>query len=303
MSRDRIGPSYRQLSGTELRERAQEAGERIRSCSLCPQRCRAQRQQGEKGLCATSDHALVSEFGPHWGEEAPLTGRRGSGTIFFAGCNLSCVFCQNYDISHQARGRPVDAKQLASIMLRLETMGCHNINLVSPSHVVNHCLEALIPAVEQGLNLPIVYNSGGYDCPDTLKLLDSVVDIYMPDMKYGDNTRARRYSGVEDYVEVNQEAVKAMHRQVGDLVLDDRGMARSGLIIRHLLLPAGTADTENVLAFIARELGANTYLNVMNQYSPHYLARRHKELQGRVSRREYHQALELAARYGLTRLA
>ena len=296
-------PAYFGLEQKELQSRAQQARDLLHPCRLCPQHCGAPREEGGGGQCVLSDQARVAEFGPHLGEEAPLRGWQGSGTIFFAGCNLACVYCQNYDISHQALGKPVEPKQLASIMLRLQSMGCHNINLVSPSHVVSQWLEALCEAVEMGLRLPLVYNSGGYDSIETLSLLESVVDIYMPDMKYGTNDKARRYSGVPDYVEVNQAAVKAMHQQVGDLMINSEGLAERGLIIRHLLLPQGVAGTEKVLSFIAQQLGSNTYLNLMNQYSPEYRARSYNELKGRVSLGEYQKARELAKSLGLTRLA
>lgn len=245
---------------------------------------------------------MVSSFGPHFGEEAPLRGARGSGTIFFAWCNLRCVYCQNWDISHAGEGREVTAEELAGTMLSLQRQGCHNINLVSPSHVVAQILDALTIAAEKGLRLPLVYNTGGYDSPAALALLDGVVDIYMPDLKYGDPAVARKYSKARDYVAINQAALKEMHRQVGDLVVDHRGVARRGLLVRHLVLPNGLAGTEAVLRFVADDISAHTYLNIMGQYRPCYRAGEEPDLARRPDRAEMAEAFALAHRFGLERL-
>jgi putative pyruvate formate lyase activating enzyme len=215
---------------------------------------------------------MVSSYGPHFGEEAPLVGRHGSGTIFFTYCNLHCAFCQNYTISQLGEGSPVSPEALAGMMLSLQVKGCHNINLVSPTHVVPYILEALALAAAKGLRLPLVYNTGGYDSLETLKLLDGVIDIYMPDMKYSDGQTAQELSDIRDYPEVNQAAVKEMHRQVGDLLTDESGVATRGLLVRHLVLPDGLAGTEGVVKFLAEEISPNTYLNVMAQYHPCYHA-------------------------------
>jgi putative pyruvate formate lyase activating enzyme len=246
--------------------------------------------------------ARVSSAGPHLGEEDVLRGWRGSGTIFFSRCNLRCQFCQNSDISQYSIGREVEVAELASTMLDLQDLGCHNINFVSPSHVVPQILEALMIAAERGLRLPLVYNTGGYDSTEMLALLDGVVDIYMPDMKYADNDTARRYSKVINYPEVNQVAVREMHRQVGDLQLDKSGIARKGLLVRHLVLPGGLAGTAEILRFIVEEISINTYLNVMDQYRPAYKAMEYPALTRPVTREEYMEAIQLAGTMGLQRL-
>ncbi len=256
---------------------------------------------GEKGKCQVTDQALVSSYGPHFGEEAPLVGRRGSGTIFFSYCNLKCIFCQNYTISQLGEGVPVSKEELARIMLSLQEKGCHNVNLVSPTHVVPHILEALELAVEQGLRLPLVYNTGGYDSLETLKLLDGVVDIYMPDMKYSDEKVAEKLSGVKNYPQVNRAAVKEMHRQVGDLEIVD-GIARRGLLVRHLVLPNNLAGTHEIVRFLAQEISPNTYLNIMAQYHPCYRAYELPELGRPITEEEFIRAQEEALRAGLKRL-
>lgn len=244
----------------------------------------------------------MSSFGPHFGEEAPLVGRRGSGTIFFAFCNLHCVFCQNYNISQLGEGSTVDSEELASMMLSLQAKGNHNINLVSPTHVVPFILEALEIAASRGLQLPIVYNTGGYDSIETLQLLDGIVDIYMPDMKYSDGKVGERLSDIKRYPEANRAAVREMHRQVGDLQIDESGVATRGLLVRHLVLPHGLAGTEGVVKFLAEEIAPNTYLNVMAQYHPCYRAFDYLELSRPITSEEYSAAIELARRYGLNRL-
>lgn len=244
----------------------------------------------------------MSSFGPHFGEEAPLVGRRGSGTIFFAYCNLHCVFCQNYSISQLGEGSVVDSAELAAMMLSLQAKGCHNINLVSPTHVAPFILEALETATGKGLQLPIVYNTGGYDSIETLELLDGIVDIYMPDMKYFEGKVGEKFSGVKGYPQVNRAAVKEMHRQVGDLQIDESGVAMRGLLVRHLVLPNGLAGTEGAVKFLAEEISANTYLNVMAQYHPCYHAFEHPQISRPITNEEYSAAIELAQRYGLYRL-
>ena len=245
---------------------------------------------------------VISSYGPHFGEEAPLVGRRGSGTIFFTYCNLRCVFCQNYTISQLGEGRPVDREELVGMMLSLQAKGCHNINLVSPTHVVPHILDALELAVSMGLYLPLVYNSGGYDSVETLELLDGIVDIYMPDMKYSDEKTAEQLSGIKDYPKVNKAAVKGMHRQVGDLEIDKQGVAQRGLLVRHLVLPNRLAGTQDVVRFLAQEISTNTYLNIMAQYHPGYKAFDIPQLARAVNRQEFLEAIDLAHQQGLNRL-
>ena len=297
-------PAYLELlQGDELARRVDQAYRHLEDCDLCARYCRVNRRQTTQGaVCRTGERAVVHSFGPHHGEEDPLRGRRGSGTIFFSGCNLRCVFCQNWEISHKGTGHEVDPETLAGMMLALQAQGCHNINLVSPSHVVAQIIAAVDIAAQRGLRLPLVYNTGGYDSPEALTLLDGIIDIYMPDMKYGDSAIARRYSRVRDYARVNQAAVKEMHRQVGDLVLDEHGIARRGLLLRHLVLPGNLAGTEQVLAFVAREISTNTYLNLMGQYYPCYRADEYPPLDRPVTAEEYGRALAVAEHYSLHRL-
>ena len=274
----------------------------LENCCLCPRRCRVDRLKGESGKCSTGRHAVISSFGPHFGEETPLVGSGGSGTIFFAFCNLKCCFCQNYSISQLGEGHQVSAKEVAGMMLSLERKGCHNINFVSPTHVVPQILEALEIAVEAGLSVPLVYNSGGYDAVDTLKLLEGIIDIYMPDMKYSDEQNAQRFSDIKDYPELNKAAVKEMHRQIGDLQLDADGVATRGLLIRHLVLPNGLAGTTEVCRFLSQEISTNTYLNVMAQYRPSFKAFDIPELARPISREEFTEAVKTAQSHGLNRL-
>ena len=298
-------PSYLELARSgELQSLALRLEEELRSCRLCPRECGADRVlEPQKALCGVGERALVSSANPHFGEEPPITGRRGSGTIFFAGCNLRCWFCQNADISHGRLGREIDAEQLAALMLYLQELGCHNINLVSPSHVVAQVVAALVIAVENGLRLPLVYNSGGYDSVETLRLLDGVVDIYMPDLKYSDARNARRLSGASDYPVVARAALKEMHRQVGDLVVGPDGAAVRGLLVRHLVLPNGLAGTEDSMRFLAREISAGTCVNVMAQYRPCYKAYKRPEVNHPLRREEHAAAVEAARREGLYRFA
>jgi putative pyruvate formate lyase activating enzyme len=288
------------LRSGELEERVGRGLDHLHSCDLCARYCRMDRHRTVKGaICRTGRRAVVHGFGPHHGEERPLRGRRGSGTIFFSWCNLRCVFCQNWEISQKGQGREVEADELAAMMLELQSMGCHNVNLVTPSHVVAQFLEALLLAARDGLRLPVVYNTGGYDSTEALRLLDGVVDIYMPDMKYGDSETAHRYSHVRRYVEVNRAAVREMHRQVGDLILDDSGVALRGLLVRHLVMPEDLAGTERVLDFLVREISPRTRVNVMGQYRPCYRAYDRPPIDRAPSAEEYARALEAARRYGV----
>jgi putative pyruvate formate lyase activating enzyme len=297
-------PAYLALHKSgELLRRARLAVRHLEDCDLCPRYCRVDRLATTKGaVCRTGRLARVASFGPHFGEEAPISGWRGSGTIFFSWCNLRCVFCQNWEIGQREAGMEVGPERLAGMMLELQEIGCHNVNLVTPSHVVAQILEALVVAAGAGLRLPLVYNTGGYDSPEALALLDGVIDIYMPDAKYGSSELARRYSHVREYVDSNRAAVREMHRQVGDLDIDEMGVAYRGLLVRHLVLPDDVAGTEDVLAFIAREVSTSTYLNLMDQYRPAYKAAENPPLERPLYAAEYRQARELAGRYGLHRL-
>lgn len=298
-----VHPAYLALlhSG-ELAERVDEAYRLLPLCHVCAWHCKADRTAGKEGVCHTGMKARVSSAGPHFGEEDPLRGWRGSGTIFFSGCNLHCQFCQNSDISQTPDGLEVEPEELAGMMLDLQDRGCHNINLVSPSHVVPQIMAALLVAAERGLRLPLVYNTGGYDSLEMLRLLDGVVDIYMPDMKYADADTARRYSKVVNYPEVNQSAVREMHRQVGDLEVDSTGVATRGLLVRHLVLPNHLAGTDEILRFLAEEISQQTYLNLMDQYRPAYKAAEYPALDRPTTRDEYRDAVRLALTTGLHRL-
>jgi len=299
----RFAPAYVDLFNSgELERRVQEAHRRLADCALCPRACRVNRLAGALGACATGARARVSSVQPHFGEEGPLVGRRGSGTVFFAYCNLRCQFCQNYELSAQGHGKEVDPGELASGMLSLQALGCHNINFVSPSHVVPQILAGLLLAVQRGLDLPLVYNTGGYDSLETLELLDGVVDIYMPDMKYADAAVARKYSEVLNYPAINQAAVTEMHRQVGDLELDEDGVALRGLLVRHLVLPEGLAGTRRIAQFLAERISAETYINVMDQYRPCYRAAALPPLNRRITNAEYQEAVRMVRQAGLDRL-
>ena len=295
-------PAYLKLPSAELQRRAEIAHARMKSCDLCARECHINRLAGELGTCKTGLRAKVSSYGAHLGEEDPLRGWNGSGTVFFARCNLRCQFCQNYDISQSDAGEEVTARKLANIMLALQETGCHNINFVSPSHVVSQILEALVLAASAGLRLPLVYNTGGYDSIETLILLDGIVDIYMPDMKYASGTSAKKYSNASKYPAVNRVAVKEMHRQVGDLEIDERGLATRGLLVRHLVLPRNLAGTRQIVQFLASEISPKTYLNLMDQYRPAYNAHRYPEINRPVNSSEYYKALKMAEEAGLTRL-
>jgi len=299
----RMRPRYVDLHARgELRARAEAARRALADCALCPRLCHVDRFETSDGHCRTGARPMVSSYGPHFGEEAPLVGRGGSGTIFFTSCNLHCVFCQNWDISHQRLGSPVAERELGAMMLDLQARGCHNINLVTPSHMIAQLLAGLVHAVEGGLSIPIVYNTGGYDLVSSLKLLDGLVDIYMPDVKFLDGDAAARYLGAPDYPEIARAAVKEMHRQVGDLVLDECGVAMRGLLVRHLVMPGDRAGTRAVMRFLAREISAETYVNVMDQYRPCGHACRYPEIARAPSAAEFEAALEACRAESLRRL-
>jgi putative pyruvate formate lyase activating enzyme len=295
---------YLVLAGSgELERRAAEAHELLgERCMVCPRGCKVDRRADVPGLCAIGRHAVVASYFPHFGEEDCLRGWRGSGTIFFSGCNLRCVFCQNHDISWEVRGERVSPERLAGMMLELQAIGCHNINWVTPEHVVPQILEALPLAIDGGLRLPIVYNTSAYDSLDSLGLMEGVVDVYMPDFKLWTREASRRYLKRGDYADVARETIKEMHRQVGDLELDDEGLARRGLILRHLVMPGLLEETEQILRFVAAELGPGCYVNLMAQY---YVSGRvgkdgeYMEIARGIYREEYEQALELAHDLGL----
>ena len=295
-------PAYIRLYRSGIvSERAAAARGMLRACRLCPRNCGVHRSGGEVGVCKAPLRAKISSVGPHYGEEPPLVGFGGSGTIFFSHCNLKCVFCQNSDISHRGHGHEVSTHALAQSMLRLQHIGCHNINFVTPTPYVPQILEALVLAVKGGLTLPLVYNCGGYESLETIRLLDGIVDIYMPDFKYGDDENALKYSSAEHYVSSCSEAVKEMHRQVGVLKTDDRGIAQRGVLLRHLILPHGVAGSRRVLEWIARDLSKDSYVNIMAQYYPSHRADEFSLLTRRITSDEYQEAVAIARDCGLRR--
>ena len=296
-------PSYLALHDKGvLLERATAAREHLRACDLCPRRCGVNRLKRERGYCRSGEAPMVASSNVHVWEEPPISGTRGSGTIFFSNCTAHCLFCQNYPISQLGVGRAVSTEELADMMIRLQRQGCHNINLVTPTHYVPQILSAVEAAAGRGLKIPLVYNTSGYECPDILRLLDGVVDVYLPDAKYADETVARRLSGFREYVKHNRVALLEMQRQVGsDLATDAEGMAVRGMIVRHLVLPEGLSQTPQVLAWIAGNLSQNTYVSLMSQYFPAHKSVGHPELGRRLRTGEYEQALAAFEAVGLER--
>jgi putative pyruvate formate lyase activating enzyme len=287
-------PSYTFLDNSAWEERIAGADRRAQTCELCPRRCGVNRLRGEKGFCGALGAMRISSVFPHHGEEPPISGSGGSGTVFFSHCTLKCVFCQNYQISHLGEGRPYPVEELAQRMLELQRQGCHNVNLVTPTHFLPWILRAVREAATQGLAIPLVYNCGGYELTETLELLQGVVDIYLPDMKYGSGEAAGEFSGAVDYVDVNHQAVRAMFRQVGALVLDRNGIATRGICIRHLVLPNGLAGSESVASFLASAFDPDDItISLMAQYRPLYRAREFQELNRPIARDEYAEARRL----------
>jgi len=304
-SNDDWEPAYLNLHQSgELAERAEALWAIMGSCALCPRGCGAKRLNGQRGFCrAPGTRLIVSGHSPHFGEERPLVGRSGSGTIFFSHCNLRCVFCQNWEISHRGRGSERSIDDLAGMMLALQNRGCHNINVVTPTHYLPHIIKALDLAAGRGLRLPIVYNTSGWERMEIVKQLDGIVDIYLPDIKYGDKEAADKYSvGAASYPDITKAAILEMHRQVGVARAPSDGVMRRGLMIRHLVMPNLTSDSENIMQWIAEQLPADTYVNIMAQYSPHYQAMDYPEIARRVTRDEYRQVVMKAKELGLTNL-
>ena len=303
MSRQSEHPSYLALfrSG-ELQKRAMQLEARLAACDLCPQNCRVNRLDGEQGFCRSGALPIVASVCAHHGEEPPLSGSKGSGTIFFGNCNMRCVYCQNYEISQNPKtmlAHEVTTDALAGEMLRVQKLGCHNINLVSPSHFVPQVLRALCAAVPLGLRLPLVYNTSGYESLDVIKLLDGAVDIYLPDIRYASNDMARKYSRAPDYVEHARAAIKEMHGQVGLLSVDEKGIARRGVIVRHLILPGGLAGSAESLAWLARNVSPDVYMSIMAQYYPAHRARLHPELARRITPTEYQEVMVVMEGLGM----
>ncbi|MCH9028743.1 MAG: radical SAM protein [Bacteroidetes bacterium] len=289
------------LTPTELKEKTEALYELFVECRICPNECMARRSEGETGECHSTDEVIISSVGPHFGEEPPLIGSFGSGTIFLTNCNLSCEFCQNYDISHLGIGEKVTTEDLARSMLKLQQRGCHNINFVTPTHFTPQIVDALILAVGKGLELPIVYNCGGYESVETLILLEDIIDIYMPDIKYSIDENALKYSGVQNYWGVVTDAVKEMHRQVGDLKISKRGIAQRGLLIRHLVLPNDAAGSRKAIDFVADEISTDSYINIMDQYRPAYNASKYEKLNRRITPSEIKEVVDYALSKGLRR--
>jgi putative pyruvate formate lyase activating enzyme len=288
------------ISDTELQKRIDAAYGLLESCRVCPRECGVNRLKNDKlGFCRSGLNPIISSVSQHHGEEPPLSGTRGSGTIFFANCNLRCVYCQNYPISQMGNGAERTPGELACQMLWLQEQGCHNMNLVTPTHFMPQILKAFGIAKERGLNLPIVYNTSGYESYESLRLLDGIVDIYLPDMRYSDNAAAMKFSIAPDYREVNRTAIKEMFRQVGNLVLDDNGLAQRGLIIRHLVLPGGLSGTDGVMKFLAEEVSKDVSISLMSQYFPAYKSHEFKELSRRITAEEYEDARQIMQKYGL----
>lgn len=305
LERSESQPSYLKLyESGELQARVKRAVASLESCQVCPRDCKVNRLENKTAACYTGRYAQVASHFPHFGEEDCLRGTNGSGTIFFNMCNLRCVFCQNYDISQANKGPETTPEELATMMIELQSRGCHNINFVTPEHVVPQMLEALPFAVGMGLRLPIVYNTSAYDSMESLELLDGVVDIYMPDFKYWDPQISLKYIKANDYAEAACRVIKEMHRQVGDLVMDDRGLAKRGLMVRHLVMPNDTAGTREIMQFIANEISKDTYVNVMAQYYPAGKVndKNYTEINRYITKQEYDDALQMARDAGLWRL-
>jgi len=289
------------LTLLDLKNRAEQLLELQKECRICPHECLAKRHDGVRGDCNSTDEIIVSSIASHFGEEPPLVGTNGSGTIFFTNCNLSCEFCQNYDISHSGVGSIITTEQLSLAMLKLQNQGCHNINLVTPTHFTPQIVAALSNAIEHGLEIPLVYNCGGYESLDVIRALDGIVDIYMPDIKFLIPDLAKRYCNAPDYPEVVREVIHEMQRQAGDLVTDENGIARRGLVIRHLVMPSLAENTREVLSFIRHEISQDAFVNIMAQYHPCYQALEYQEIARRPTMKEYAEAVEYARKLGLTR--
>ena len=304
IKRAEFEPAYINLHRDgELWRRAQEAVRSLDNCEACPRNCNIDRLQDKKQVCKTGRYAIVSNAFSHFGEENCLRGHLGSGTIFFSMCNLRCVFCQNHEISHTPQGQETRPLQLAQMMLELQARGCHNINFVTPEHVVPQILEALPHAVEMGLNLPLIYNTGAYDSMESLEMMDGVIDIYMPDLKFFDPALSKKYLKAENYPEAGKRSIREMNRQVGELKLDENGLALRGVLLRHLVMPGFGEETAQIMRFIAEEVSQDTYVNIMNQYRPSGKVGRNQypEINRKISLEEYSEAFRLAKAAGLSR--
>ncbi|MDY6853376.1 MAG: radical SAM protein [Thermodesulfobacteriota bacterium] len=295
-------PKYIELNRTgELAKRVDALYEILKECRLCPRKCSVNRMEGEVGICKAGKELIISSAFPHFGEEPPLVGFNGSGTIFFTHCNLRCIFCQNYEISHLGKGEITTTSIMAKQMLRLQNIGCHNINFVTPTQYVPQIVASLPEAIYSGLNIPLVFNCGGYESQEVIRLLDGIIDIYMPDIKFFDGEVAKKYTKAPDYPEVVKDALKQMHIQVGDLSIDKDGIAKTGLLIRHMIMPYELAGTSDIMKFIATEISKDSYVNIMAQYRPMYKSYEFPELSRKITSEEYRKAREIAKNLGLHR--
>lgn len=298
-------PNYRQLSDEQFERVIADLRERYADCDLCAYECHVDRTAGREGTCQVDDTAYVSTYFPHFGEEDCLKGHNGSGTIFLANCNMKCVFCQNFETSHEANGDPATAEDIAEMALELEARGCHNVNFVSPTHHSPHLVEAIKIARDRGLDVPIVWNCGGYERSEILEKLDGIVDIYMPDVKWSDDRAAAKYSKAPNYWSNVKASLREMHRQVGDLRIDDTGLATGGLLVRHLVMPNHVENAKRVVEYVAKELSEDTLVDVMAQYRPHYKAESedfYEEIGRPITEDEYEEVVTRARDVGLERL-
>jgi len=293
-------PSYLNLSKKDLNQRIEKLFKILERCEICPRKCQVNRQKVEKGFCQLGYLPMVSAYHPHFGEESVLVGSHGSGAIFLTSCNLACAYCQNYEISQLRIGEEVSFERLVETMIELQNLGCHNINLVTPTPQVPQIVKALSLAIEKGLKLPLVYNSNAYDLVETLKLLDGIIDIYMPDAKYSDNKIALKYSNAPNYFEIIKKTIKEMHRQVGDLIINDEGIAVKGLLVRHLILPNNLAGTKKIFEFLAKEISKKSFVNILSQYYPCWKAEEFPEINRRTTKKELEEAINYAEKLGLS---
>lgn len=293
-------PAYLEsFDNSALKAKIKQAYELLESCTLCPHKCKVNRIEGQKGICKTGIDPLVCSYMPHHGEEPAISGGKGSGTIFFSFCNLRCAYCQNYRFSQEGEGEAVAPEKLSEIMLSLQNRGCHNINLVTPTHVMPQILKALYLAVEKGLNIPLVYNTSGYELAEIIKILNGIVDIYLPDMRYTDNENAIKYSNAPNYPRFNQEAVLEMYKQAGENIFNENGIIQKGLIIRLLVLPNNISATQKAIQFISEKLSKNVYVSLMSQYHPYHKAHNYPEISRCISQEEYEETIHCLKEFGL----
>jgi len=287
------------LHNSNLDKKIEEAYNLLKECQICPRKCRVNRLNNEKGFCRVGLEPVVCSYMPHHGEEPPISGTKGSGAIFFSYCNLKCVYCQNYQFSQEEEGQETSPEELSGFMLNLQKLGCHNINLVTPTHCMPQILKALKTAAEKGLNIPLVYNTSGYELPEVIKLLDGIVDIYLTDMRYADNKNSIKYSQASDYPSYNQKAVKEMYRQVDEAQFNSNGVMKKGLVIRHLVLPQDICGSDKIMRFISEEVSKRVFISLMSQYQPYYQAYKYKEISRRINENEYQRAIDCLNKYGL----